>query len=803
MSIKDEGDQTTLHIAPLDILAGLATAERGMLATFLTLFDDGKLSNRLKDLMTRYVDSTKGYTDKITKKQSKTDISVATDLAKDIENQREYWFNSKHSDEMLRLILWVRLREALHLPARLSATRRGSRDLADDVAAALINALDPPNMLKSSKRWLYKQGWLDQDTPAITLADVVVPVLDELLAKSLDGENAPTEQERRAQLTQALAGFRQYGAENYAELLNKTGANHSHDNAILVTAMLGGGLGALGTTVSMAGFSAYIAAAKASAFIPMVSGPGLVSFVSVLTNPITLLGVVGGSSWWLAKSAQEKANLAIASRVIALLSLRGLQAGNDRIQGITKSFEMALQLDTSMGIKANVIDSYKQEWALLGPLWQIKTSVPDTHVLAQMNTPIDQLNTESAEAHNATALGAMTLGDILYSYAAVNPTVIDAADFSRIIDIHGRVDFGQLAQGILDGSANSIIGATAQLKGYTAEMAVADQLIKAGHTVSFPGSANEPGWDLRVDGEQFQVKFHESLNGLQQHFERYDYPVFANTEMAESIPAEWADKVFFIDGLSNELITQVTEDSLLAGADMLETAPLHFAVTLSLVNGLLGYYRGKLTAKQTVEQVLLDGTVRVGLFGAGGMVGAGVGFMVFGPAGAWVFGAGAPILAQTQTSKVTGLLKKYAKSTAYHQWADEMHALLDTLQNTLLQALKNKRQQMATKLYSKPENDLEKYLNWRLGDDDTFIQETELRLDAIRRSEDIPPEQRLIEMLKAMASCGVHPYIYQEPLQNVMAYLEERPGMGDLIKDAGSLAQGLIGRAKVYRWGKK
>lgn len=342
MNPDNSDDHHSQHIAPSDILIGLAVVERGMLSTFLALFNDGKLSNRLKGLISQGVDSTTGYAEDVRKKlfspDTRSDKSIATDLAKDIESQRDFWINSKHSDEMLRLILWIRIRESLHLPARLSITTRGNRQLADDVTAALIHALDPPNMLKSSKRWLHKKGWLDQNTPAITLADIVVPVLDELLAHSLIGDNAPSQEERRAQLDKALAGFRSHGADNYAELLNNTGANRSNDNAILITVMLGGGLGAFGTTVSLAGFSAYIAAAKASAFIPMVSGPGLVSFVSVISNPVTILGIVGGGGWLLASSAQEKANLAIASRVIALLCLCGLQAGGGASSGNQREF---------------------------------------------------------------------------------------------------------------------------------------------------------------------------------------------------------------------------------------------------------------------------------------------------------------------------------------------------------------------------------------------------------------------------------------------------------------------------------
>jgi hypothetical protein len=61
--------------------------------------------------------------------------------------------------------------------------------------------------------------------------------------------------------------------------------------------------------------------------------------------------------------------------------------------------------------------------------------------------------------------------------------------------------------------------------------------------------------------------------------------------------------------------------------------------------GLLAYRRGQLTGKQALEQILLDDMVRMGLAGSGGVVGASVGLMMFGLAGAWVFGAGVALIA--------------------------------------------------------------------------------------------------------------------------------------------------------------
>lgn len=79
------------------------------------------------------------------------------------------------------MLLWIRLRNGLGLPVRLSGTLWGCAQLADDLSAGLATALDPPNTLKSANRWLREGEWLDEGDPALSLSYIVLPVLDEVL----------------------------------------------------------------------------------------------------------------------------------------------------------------------------------------------------------------------------------------------------------------------------------------------------------------------------------------------------------------------------------------------------------------------------------------------------------------------------------------------------------------------------------------------------------------------------------------------------------------------------------------------
>ncbi len=807
----------TIGITPQDVIVGLGVAERGMLATFLALFDDSALTHRMRVQAGKSVYALTTLVDRVRAKVSRDEQSAAAEEdcnrdSREIDSRRHFWNESDYTDEQLRLLLWVRLRDALGLSARLSASDRGTRQLADDLTAALIHALDPPSLPKKSRRWLHKKGWLSKDVPAVTLEDIVVPVLDELLEATLAGHDAPSRESRRQMLIQTLTAFKRDGQEAYADQLERTGVHRTNDTAILITVLLGGSLSTFGGVVSAMGFGAYIFAAQASAFVPMVSGPGLVSFVSVLSNPITIAGIVVGGGWSVLAAARRRVEIAISSRVIALLALTGLKADKPAAVQLLGCLSRSNELHEHMGVRRKVVEAYRREWALLKPVCERSSNRPADSILRGMSRAVVKAvpDVAKADAHGlpesereaAAVLGALSFGDALYHYAAISPTVIDAADFSRAVDITGQLNFSELARHIFSGSDASIAGSVANLKGYVAERAVAEQLVEAGHTVSFPSTPNQPGWDLLVDGQQFQVKFHDTTEGLLNHFEHYGYPVIANTELAGHLPDELTDNVFFVDGVSNELVDHVTRESLESAADMLDPAPVQLAGAITLARGLLDYRNGKVTARQALEQVLLDGSVRIGLFGAGGAIGAGVGFVVFGPAGAWVFGAGAPVLAQMQTTRMVSFIKRHAKGQTYRHWEKSAHTHLDALQDIVLDTLARKRTQLTAKMAADSGNEVLEYLNWRLTDDERFILECTARSGTLTRESWPVPEQRLTEILRCLASFGIHPFVYQNTLRRTNICMEQRPGLSELFSDAAGIPGKLREALRTERWGR-
>ena len=793
--MKEKPIDTEPPITPVDVLTGLGGADRNLLATSLALFEDSKLWRHAEKLVSRGADAAQ-------RAWTNTSQSVVAEATEEINKTKEQWRLSEWSDDDLRLLLWIRLREALGLPPRLSASCRGCAHLADDVAASLITSLDPAGMAKSGHRWLYKQGWLAQGEQATTLSHIVVPVLDELLEQSLEGEGeVPDRDARRQHWAEALSALRQLTQAEQDTLLHETGATQLNNRALLRSLALGGSLGAFGLTVSSAGFSAYILAAQASAFIPVVTGPGLVSLVAVVSNPVFIAAAAGGGAWSFARSARREVNANVAARVVAMLAIQGLQTGRGGLESLRRSFDRVPDLVSSMQLARSARDGWQAEWESLQVLLRDRAEEPPAWLLSGMETAIDpdvpetglspgQHTPTGSETKNAAALSALTVGDVVYSYYAIDPTAVQAVDFSHVADIDGRIDFSVLANDMLEGSDQAVLGGISRLKGYVAEKAVAAELTAAGHVIRFPEASNEPGIDLLVDGQPFQVKFHATPQGIREHFDTYDYPVFANSELDGEIPEEWADQVYFIDGLSNELVTDITESSVHAGGNLFDTAVLTSVGVISVARGVFAYRGGQVTGQQAFEQVLLDGSVRMGLAGGGSVVGSAVGFVAFGPAGAWVFGAGAPVLAAMQTGRVSASVRQRVKGETHRQWEEATHGRLDALQQTVLRALHWKIDTLEAKVAATPGNEAGIYLKWRFADDIRFARECRQRVAAITRSHWEMPEQRATELFRWVAVCAVHPAAYQPEMRAIAALLGERPGLSELV-DSESLTGAL------------
>ncbi len=782
-----------LSITPSHIVAGIGGADRDFLSICLALFDDSTLTRHLSRLY-----------DTSVKKINKLVDHELNESVSDVVHRKDYWHNSKYSDYQLRLFLWIYLREAFDLPEKLTNTHHGALHVADDLSAALINFIDPPpNSISKMISWSKDKksdamnlaahfGLFDSENtdsedikdPSITLNDVVMPVLQELLENSEGRMPQPSEE----QIDQATLKMQSLDEDEQAILREKLGVDELNRNAAVKMLATAGGLAAFSSSVSLAGFSAYILAAQASAFIPMVSGPGLISFVSVLSNPITMIGGSAAAIWWFSRSSSKKIRMAVASRVISMLTIQGVQSGR---AGINEALHAFSATEALTEIEDNTALNYIKQRVLLNNVPPQLVPYPGDAVFLSLDKPLNQSalppGLSPQERQNAVALSAITVGDVLYSYASIEPAVLAAADFSYLADIDSHFSFATLASAMLEMSPTSALGAAARLKGYVAEQLVATELSALGHVVSFPDAANEPGWDLLVDGVEFQVKFRESAEGIKDALSKYDYPIIANTELMDKIPEEYLDSVYFIDGLSNSMVTEITESSIAAGADMLDTNMSEMALAISVFRGIKGVYDGKLSQQQATEQILLDGSVRVGLFVTGGIVGKSAGLMLFGPAGAWVLGAGLPILAQAGTGVTVQNLKKHAKFKVYIKWAEEAHSALDQLQAALRHALHIKRVEQKKKLKLTPTTDVGSYVRWRLSDNIRYSYETLQHLNCLTDENYEAPEERLREIMLWIAGALIHPVCYKKPLLKVQAIMEKRPGFIDEIDKEGLL----------------
>jgi hypothetical protein len=277
------------------------------------LFDDSTLQRRIGFLVSRL---------------SPTKVNVVADAsdaeaAASIRSTMQEWYASSLSDDALRVWLWIYLREAFALPPVTFASSRSASTAADDIVVRALRSLQPGQM----KRYAQKLGVQNPKEVPTTLDALARKTMGELMTSFFNADDAPTVQARERLLSEMRTRLDQLPPEDQERLMQAAGVDGLNDAALRNILITGVGLSGISVSVSLAGFSAYILAAQASAFIPLVSGPALVSMVAVLSNPITVIAATGGMMWWATRSANQKVRGAVAVRVLSLLALNGLEAG--------------------------------------------------------------------------------------------------------------------------------------------------------------------------------------------------------------------------------------------------------------------------------------------------------------------------------------------------------------------------------------------------------------------------------------------------------------------------------------------
>jgi hypothetical protein len=782
-------EQLKIGLQSDDVIIGLGSADRELLATLIALFEDSKLSKQLKENSIDFIDDVTEALDRF--------LGIKIELNSDTENEenkinsvltrRDYWLQkNKFSTDDLRTILWIYLRNSLKLSPALAISNRRLQLYATEMVAATIHLYDPPTFSKRFREILNRDPVLNEKQK-ISLDEVALPVLQEMMQTAFTNINELQESEKQKIYNDIRSNLSGLDQQDQNKILESIDANNFNNAAIRKVMMTGGGLLAFGNAVGAAGFSAYILAAQASAFIPLVSGPALVSFVSVLASPFTLIGGTAAAAYWASNKANSSIQTALSIRVISILALQGLSNRQKIGSGKRKMIQCFQQFDSisEFGeLSDRTVNEYRRIWKSFPKKVKKPIQMPDSSILDLMDQPIENLNEfleekneKINEIYKTGWVTGLTIGDIIYSMSAIDPKVIQAADFSRAEDLGNRISFSDFANKITEMAPSSYIGAANNLKGYVAEHVVASQLLLQGHDVELAGTSNEPGWDILVDGEKFQIKSLSNTDGLRTHFNSYDYPVIANSELAEMVPADLEGQVYFVEGYSDQFVTEITENSLSEGADVFNPDIPLITLSVSTAFILRDYHTGRIRTDQAIEQIILDGGTRSGLATIGGFIGSGIGLVVYGPAGALIWGTLMPILAQSQTYWVKNKIQDMVKTKELNQWNDSLTIVTNQLFDKLNNFLETKISNMKMRYKSFGDGVLSKMNKIKITDEGRYLHELKRELARIQDSYKLTAEGKAIELIRFLAHSTIHPVKYQKELKMLQSIFQEKPSL--------------------------
>ena len=800
----EKAREDTFRIPPWHILAGLGSLERRALCDHLAAFECISLIKMGQDAASDFWEKLKKSDPAERERAFLARIRNASD---------EYYAETgpRHSDAWLRFRMWNAMRAAFGLPKTLPLSTDSANARCAEVADMAGKHYEDED---DAKGFGSKLGKFAAESPGKAAAlvtrkqsDFTKAVREEarrMVLQALEND-AWTEEQRLKVMEEFLRGLDSLPEDMQDQSLKQ--ALRSGDWASVAAVGSAGTLVGLATVVEIAGFSAYIAAAKISAIIPLLGGKTAVSLLAVLANPLFFLPALAGGFVALDRGLKKKIGRMIGGQMAVLLALHGLGSRSDGLKRCLDDFKNLTDDEISDDRLVEQRETAKAHAGALPPTPGVPDAdLPPLGETKDMDALMATLFPSSGNpALNVAAVAGLTAADILFDAMAIDPRVMAAADFSRAEDIDDIFKFGAFAERFesLEGVAQ--IGTENQLRGYVAEMMVATRLRE--YDVRLAETSNNPGYDLLVDGHPFQVKCYRNpesgFRALENHFGKYpDIPVYANSELASAVQdseAPWASKVFGVEGFDYETTDKVLEQSLESGADLMDLRIPFFAVAVSAARNIHGWWKGSIPLKDIPLEVAVDGAIHGGLSAAGGIAGATLGLLLFGPAGAVIFGGGG----QAGALFGAGAARRKFDDLRTREWAASTGEAADAFRVALDEAMQSKIRRIhsrATEI-EVPDPALQHWARLKFADRALCVAECRAELDCLPDH----PVDRTKELLALMRRAGVHPLSVNEPLGNLMNILAEKPRVADQAKEmvdqAGTAAKDSM--ARVLDKGKK
>ena len=773
-------------IAPWYIAAGIGSLDRRALCDFLAVFEETSLANvsldGIRDLFNRL------------KKSREKGERLFLRRIRAASNAYYESSNEDRSDAWLRFRIWIQITSAFGLAPSIPLSTGFASHRCCEVANSARNHYTAPNRSKgSSEKFASKLG---------RAAAKLHRSVEDHFPKDRRSFTQMVRSEALRHVAEALHRgdltddqrhwlkncFREKLHELPAELRDRSleQAVSSGDWATVAALGSGGSLVGLGVAVEIAGFSAYIAAAKASALIPFLGGKTAVSLLAVAANPIFMVLALSAGGYAINRHFKKSIATRVASALAVQLALQGLAGSANGLKRFLDDLK-------------NLSDNHLADERLVARRDTVRSGLgflPETPGVPRTDLPeIGDMPAESdlnrilfpaagSNIPNAASVAGLTLADIIFDAAAIDPLVVSAADFARAEDIEGIFRFGAFASRIDSMGDIAQAGAESQLRGYVAEMIVATRL--SGHEVSLAESANTAGYDLLVDGNPFQVKCYRdgdtALDALNDHFARNpNIPVYLNSEALPAIQESgkpWSENVFGVEGFDYEHTDNILEDSLEAGIDLMDVQIPLFAIAVSAARNSHGWWKGTVPLRDLPLEVVVDGTIHGALAIAGGFTAGAMGTLLFGPAGAVIFGG---------VGQATGVLghsplRRKIDDLRASEWKNKVFDCCDAFGAELDEAMQAKILRVRSKASQVMASNLEMDAWIRLKFDDRAACIAECKAELADLSDQTIDRAR--SLLRIMRESGVHPWSVRGQLKDLVETLSGQPSLTDQVTSA-------------------
>lgn len=241
-------------------------------------------------------------------------------------------------------------------------------------------------------------------------------------------------------------------------------------------------------------------------------------------------------------------------------------------------------------------------------------------VLLRVEVPQARKQKNTDTFAESAVLAGITCADYVLQWASIDPAVIRAVDFASTEHIRNGWDFANYICAHFDSLSESAKeGAIKRLLGYVGEQKAAAILSEQGHIVEFAETANQPIWDLLVDGQMVNVKTVSDIVAIKDIAEQRPEVLFIVPGDAKG---EEAENIIKLEGFSYEDAQDSLQEAIAqAKGEQAFDAILHH-LPLSTIGFTLYRRIRSVRAGQSIESAIQMGAIEILCNATGVVLGA-------------------------------------------------------------------------------------------------------------------------------------------------------------------------------------